>query len=596
MFQRLLVWGVLASLWTGAAVEGLAATKAEKRRQAEQLVSEALYREMYGLSGERDKLLEQAAAMAPDFAPAFWHRGYVRKGNEWIKADEAPRLAEEDRRLETYRLKRDEAADSVEGHLGLANWCREKKLPDQERAHLHRILELNRDHAEARARLGFQQVGGEWASPQDLQDAVRQAQAIQNSLAAWGPKLEKIRDGLSDKGERMRAAAMARVKEINTAEAVPALERILSPHSEEAALLVVEVLADLNDLEATRSLARHAVMSPWAPVRTAAAERLRSRSQEDYVPALLGEMYSPVRTQADVTRGPGGRLLYRHSFVREGQQQNQHLVVDTAYTRVRQPGGDGRETLARAMSDLWTSAINREAAAEQQNRLQSELNDRITAALNTATGANQMNTPESWWKWWNDQNEVFLQGNKPISTIQTSQERYVSDRIDPALLGQGRSGGGSQYALDCLVAGAVVWTATGMTPVEKLRVGDMVLAQHPETGELAYKPVLRTTVRPAGKVMRVTAGNDTIETSGGHLFWVAGEGWIKARKLESGQELHGVRGPVRVSTVEEGDTAETYNVEVADFHNYFVGQEKVLCHDNTVKQPTTAVLPGLGEK
>jgi hypothetical protein len=586
MFQRLWVWGVLAGLLTGTAVEAPAATKAEKRKQAEQLVSEALYREVYGLSSERDKLLEQAASLAPDFAPAFWHRGYVRNGSEWIKADEAPRLAEEDRRLETYNLKRDEAADTVEGHLALANWCREKKLTDQERAHLHRVLELNRDHAEARARLGFQRLGGEWASPQDIQDAARQAQAIQNSLAVWGPKLEKIRDGLSDRGERMRAAAIARVKEIDTVEAVPALERILTPHSEEAALLVVEVLGNISDLEATRSLARHAVMAPWEPVRTAAAERLRSRPQEDYVPAMLGEMYSPVRTQADVTRGPGGRLLYRHSFVREGQKQNQQLVLDTAYTRVRQPGGDGRETLARAMNDLWTSAINREAAAEQQNRLQSELNDRVSTALNTATGANQLNTPESWWKWWNQQNEVFLQGQKPVSVQQVSQDRPISDRI---VVGQ-------QYGLDCLVAGTEVWTATGPIAVEKLRVGDMVLAQHPETGELAYKPVLRTTIRPEGKVMRVAAGGDVIETSGGHLFWVAGEGWVKARKLQSGQELHGVRGSVRVSTVEEGNTAETYNVEVADFHNYFVGQERILCHDNTVKEPTVAVLPGLVEK
>ena len=28
----------------------------------------------------------------------------------------------------------------------------------------------------------------------------------------------------------------------------------------------------------------------------------------------------------------------------------------------------------------------------------------------------------------------------------------------------------------------------------------------------------------------------------------------------------------------------------------YVGQEKILCHDNTIKQPTAAVLPGLVEK
>jgi hypothetical protein len=439
-------------------------------------------------------------------------------------------------------------------------------------------------------------LGGEWASPQDIQDAARQSAAIHNSLTVWGPKLEKILEGLSGRSERLRAASIARIREINAVDAVPAMERILSPHSEEAALLAVEVLGNITGLEATRSLARHAMLAPWEPVRKAAADRLKARPQEDYVPAMLGEMFSPVRSQTNVASGPGGRLLYRHSFVREGQKQNEEMILDTAYTRVEQPGGDRQETLGRAVANLWMSAVNREVAVEQQNRIQSELNDRITAALNTATGANQPSAPDKWWKWWNEQNEVFLQGEKPVSTIQTAQEVYVSDRIDPSLLSGGGSSGGEQYALDCLVAGTPVWTATGVVAIEQLRVGDMVLAQHPETGELAYKPVLRTTVRPEGKLIRVLAGGETIETSGGHLFWVAGEGWVKARKLKSGQELHGLRGAVRVSAVEEGNTGKTYNVEVAEFHSYFVGQEKVLCHDNTVKQPTAAILPGLVEK
>jgi hypothetical protein len=183
-----------------------------------------------------------------------------------------------------------------------------------------------------------------------------------------------------------------------------------------------------------------------------------------------------------------------------------------------------------------------------------------------------------------------------VSTVQTAQEIYVSDQINPSLLTGGGQGGGGQYALDCLVAGTPVWTATGVVPIEQLKVGDLVLSQHPETGELAYKPVLRTTVRPEGNLVRVIAHGQTIETSGGHLFWVAGEGWIKARKLQSGQELHGVSGSVRVSTVEEGSKAKTYNVEVADFHTYFVGQDKILSHDNTVKEPTATVLPGLAAK
>jgi hypothetical protein len=58
-------------------------------------------------------------------------------------------------------------------------------------------------------------------------------------------------------------------------------------------------------------------------------------------------------------------------------------------------------------------------------------------------------------------------------------------------------------------------------------------------------------------------------------------------------ELHGVSGSARVSLTEDGPELETYNLIVADFNTYFVGQGKLLCHDNTVRRPTDAVVPGL---
>ena len=148
--------------------------------------------------------------------------------------------------------------------------------------------------------------------------------------------------------------------------------------------------------------------------------------------------------------------------------------------------------------------------------------------------------------------------------------------------------------MDCLAAGTLVWTDAGPVPIEQIRVGDLVLAQDPESGELAYQPVLRTTVRPRGPLVRVCLVNrEVLETSGGHLFWVAGAGWTKARELLSGCELHGVTGTVRVSITETADEAETYNLIVADSHSYFVGEGKILCHDNTVRRPTKAKVPGL---
>jgi hypothetical protein len=646
MFSR-----VFACVAAAASVSGLgglreakADTKVERRRQAEQLVAEALCREIYGSARDRAALLQLAESADPAYAPAFWHQGHVRNEGHWLKVEDAPHVYSQDRRWDAYRHVRREQPNTLEGHLAVAAWCRARNLPAQERAHLNRVLEFDTSHSAARDRLGYQRIGNEWVSPQDVEDAARQQEAIRRSLAEWGPPLREIVKDLAGRSERARAAALARLNKIESPEAAPALERVLSPTTEENSHLAINVLSKIVELESTRSLARHAVMAPWESVRKAAAEHLQSRPLEDYVPALLGEMYTPLATHRQIAPGPGGRLLYRHAFVRQGQTQHELMVLDTAYTRVEALGGDRRETLSRAMFDLWMSSTGREMQAAQQNAVQAELNQRIGAALQIATRANVLaNSPEEWWKWWNEHNEVYFPQDKPLAIARVEQEIRVADRVDPAVLSGGGNGGdqpdaaesdeGAQtesgqsgptdsprrvarvtqrggetdprYArassllpfrtmpFDCLVAGTPVWTIAGPTPVEQLQPGDMVLSQHPETGELAYQPVLRTTVRPRGKVIRIIAEGETIAASGGHLFWVAGEGWVKARHLEAGQELHGCDGPVGVSGVEPGDETETYNLEVADFNSYFVGATKILCHDNTIRRPTTTIVPGL---
>jgi len=131
-----------------------------------------------------------------------------------------------------------------------------------------------------------------------------------------------------------------------------------------------------------------------------------------------------------------------------------------------------------------------------------------------------------------------------------------------------------------------------MMPIETIRVGDVVLSQDIESGELAYKPVLRTTIRPMERLVKIRVGNESFETSGGHLFWVSGQGWSKARELESGHSLHAIEGAVPVTAIESGTEAQTYNLVVADFNTYVVGTGKILSHDVTDRRPTRTVVPG----
>ena len=58
-------------------------------------------------------------------------------------------------------------------------------------------------------------------------------------------------------------------------------------------------------------------------------------------------------------------------------------------------------------------------------------------------------------------------------------------------------------------------TDVGPVAVEKIKVGDRVLSQDAETGELAYKPVLHTTVRTNAELVKLELLDDTVTCSVG---------------------------------------------------------------------------------
>jgi hypothetical protein len=596
-------WSVVvscAAIWCSASWSSVSCG-AEPAAGPQRAVSEALQREVYGLSAERTALLQAALIQSPEFAPARWQQGYVKDDRRgWLRYDELLKVSKFAARIAAYERERARTEDNVAGNLALADWCAAEMLTAQDRAHLTRVLDLSPDHALARERLGFVRQNGQWVSRGEMALEQSREESRRSSLAKWKPVLEKIRADLEHRSQARQEFARGKLLQISDPSVIPALEEVFRGAADDVALVTVELLGTISDPEASVSLSRFAVYWPAPAVRAAAAQALQARDQDTYVPQLVSSMYSPVVSRFMATSLPGGRIGYRHAFVREGEDERQVLLFDTEYSRISLPGGSRRDSTGRAFADAAGTAGQLEATARAQNQVTTALNDRLAWVLGIATGADLPAQPEAWWRWWNEQNEVFLQGDKPTNIVQRTRRVAIVDRTlqDPGGSGDGGGSGGgsgSQAAprLDCLAAGTPVWTLTGPVDIEKVRVGDLVLSQHPETGELAYKPVLRTTVRPSGKLVEVAVRGETFQTSGGHLFWVSGEGWKKARSLESGQVLHSLSGPVHVSPSDAQSEAETYNLVVADFSTYFVGQAMLLSHDNTVRQPTRALVPGL---
>ncbi len=124
-------------------------------------------------------------------------------------------------------------------------------------------------------------------------------------------------------------------------------------------------------------------------------------------------------------------------------------------------------------------------------------------------------------------------------------------------------------------------------------VGDRVLSQNSETGELAYKGVLATTIRPASTMLSIRSGKTAIATTLGHPFFVVGKGWRMAKELRDDDWLCAQGRIVPVDTIESAEPVEAYNLVVADFGTYFVGKDRVLVHDNSPLRPGKLEMPGL---
>lgn len=559
------------------------------RQAAREAVEEALQREIYGLSTERQKLLRTAAEHAPQYAPAQWHQGMVKDArHRWLSAEDFAEQWTGSRKIKQYLAARQQAADTASGQLALAEYCRREGLPDQMRAHLSRVLEHDANHAAAREALGFVRVGGLWLSRAEIQaeEAVAREQAA--SVARWRRDMEQIAGDLSSESAKRRSVAAEKLKGIADSSAIAAMERIVSPVSDAAASAVIAVLKEMPEPEASLSLARHAVLYPSLPVREEASLALARRDLHSYAPALIDMMVKPIQSQAALAPLAGGRIGFRQVFVRETADREEVLVLDSEYERVAR-GGSREDARRRAAGDILTNAVRGMRESDRRNDAALRLNERIAWTLNRATQQTLPASPETWWQWWNDQNERVAGDQKTRAISQVYRRVQIVDPVP--LIGGGTQGGGGGG--ECLVAGTLVWTASGPLAVEKVQRGDLVLAQDVESGELTFKPVLQTTTRPRGKVVKFTAGHETFECSGGHVFWIAGDGWKKASLLEPGMLLHGAEGPLPILSVESGAEAETFNLVVADFSTYFVGQQKILSHDFTMRRPTSAVVPGL---
>jgi hypothetical protein len=142
--------------------------------------------------------------------------------------------------------------------------------------------------------------------------------------------------------------------------------------------------------------------------------------------------------------------------------------------------------------------------------------------------------------------------------------------------------------------GTAVLLADGSSkPIEKMKLGDLVVAADPETGKTAAKAVTRLIAGAGDKnLVQVTVDTDgpggkqtgTMVATDHHPFWVPQlHRWVDATDLQAGQWLQTSSGTwVQITAVTRWtEHARVHNLTIDDLHTYYVlaGKTPVLVHN-----------------
>lgn len=609
-------------------------------------LEKALQSEAQGVPVNRKQSLETSS----DIPPVRWHSGDILRDGQWISFADLGTASDES--IDKYQAKRSEFQRHPDYHRIMARWCALNDLPQLAKAHYYGVLSASPNDVDAHAAIGDQRVLNRWYSSDELATAKTKSLRLLEQLDTWVPKIGKLAAKLRESRSTEKLASIEAFERIQREDAIPALEFFALNAAGDAKQLLIKTISRLRSSEACLSLARIALRDSESEAGQAAIRELRTYPDEMYVPELL-QLLSSARIESELVAAPNGKMALVTLVTQELKdakytQRLQKFVSLLASVQTSASiGTSGKsveytkdttfasfdhnvskmnlgemllssplqhETLASvsksatyvpravataAARNLLEDRAATNTSAAEYSRLQNENNHRVCTVLRAVTDATMGDSPEQWWRWWIDTNERYVTEKPTYQAYSTQHQRIaINSKYGGSSIGSFDAFAETPYKYmqwSCLVSGTLVQTLQGLLPIEKIQIGDLVMSQDVESGELALKPVIQTTVRPPKSTLKITLDSGEIQATGGHLWWVSGRGWLKTRDLKPGMLLHNASGTSEVRGLDEdARQRETYNLVVDGYHTYFVGEDRVLSYDNTIVKPTLRTVPGYG--
>lgn len=291
-------------------------------------------------------ILNPAGAQEPET-----YRIRTRTGIEMeISSDQVEYVVHPGGAYEQYDKKVKLMADSVEGNLTMANWCKSNNLSSLADRHYRRILELEPDNKEARRELGYIWHEGAWTTPDEAYTAMgmvkykgrwiypQEKEILENRKSnqqaqnQWRKQVIQWRDDLFGKKHEQ---ALAGLMGITDPDAVPALGQVLSSDRRaEARLIYIKALGKLGTPDAMKVLGQSAMNDPLEEVRLSCLDQLKQHQAQAAVDYFSVELKS--KNNARVNRA--GELIGEIGDMNAVPALIAALVTQHKYTIAGGPG------------------------------------------------------------------------------------------------------------------------------------------------------------------------------------------------------------------------------------------------------------------
>lgn len=321
-----------------------------------------------------------------------------------------------------YELLAPTFPNTVGGHWQLALWCRQHGLTAQRRNHLERILDLDPNHRQSRALLGYAFIGGQWVTesrhkrqqgleyyrgqwrtPQEIE--LLEKKSKQELLEKeWQTKLQRWRKMLdSDKAK----SAYQSLRSIRDPLAVaPLIEMFKRERVRSVKRLYADVLANIDSRDAVGFLVHASLHDRDIEIFYYCLDKLLALQ----VPRLADEYVDALR---DADNGRVNRAAA--ALDRIGDRAAISPLIDALITVHQRtlPGRLGPDATAATFSADGNSSITQgEGPKVQIVRVQ---NQPVLEALSRLSGASFGFDQKAWRYWYNQ--ELQAEARRGTNTL-----------------------------------------------------------------------------------------------------------------------------------------------------------------------------------